>query len=116
MYKSVFSPWVVCVVLLILLSCAGPLRAELKRTPAGHPDLSGTYDTGILTSTQRPQWLGETEYLYPWVANALNWIIAHRPMIEIRKKVVGPRSESIKFLMGSGTAELFFSTRQLRRL
>ena len=47
--------------------------AEIKRTQSGKPDLSGVYDTGILTPTQRPEWLGETEYLYPWVANFLNW-------------------------------------------
>ncbi len=47
--------------------------AEIKRTQSGKPDLSGVYDTGILTPTQRPEWLGETESLYPWVANFLNW-------------------------------------------
>ena len=47
--------------------------ADLKRTPSGRPDLSGVYDTGTLTPTQRPEWLGETESLYPWFAKLLNW-------------------------------------------
>jgi hypothetical protein len=47
--------------------------ADIPRTASGKPDLSGVYDTGILTPTQRPDWLGETEYLYPWVARLLNW-------------------------------------------
>jgi hypothetical protein len=47
--------------------------AEIKRTASGKPDLSGVYDTGTLTPTERPEWLGETEYLYPWFAGVLNW-------------------------------------------
>jgi hypothetical protein len=60
---------------LILLTCSLPLAAaaEIKRTSSGRPDLSGVYDTGTLTPTQRPEWLGETEYLYPWFARFLNW-------------------------------------------
>ncbi len=49
------------------------MGADIKRTPSGKPDFSGVYDTGTLTPLQRPEWLGETEYLYPWVANTLNW-------------------------------------------
>ncbi|MDP6376481.1 MAG: hypothetical protein QF921_14780 [Pseudomonadales bacterium] len=48
--------------------------ADIKRTTTGKPDLTGVYDTGILTPTERPEWLGETEYLYPWVASFLNWV------------------------------------------
>lgn len=47
--------------------------AEIQRTASGKPDLSGVYDTGILTPTERPEWLGETEYLSPWFADVLNW-------------------------------------------
>ena len=47
--------------------------AEIKRTESGRPDLSGVYDTGTLTPTERPEWLGGVESLYPWVANFLNW-------------------------------------------
>ena len=47
--------------------------ADIKRTQSGKPDLSGVYDTGTLTPTERPEWLGETEYLHPWAANFLNW-------------------------------------------
>ena len=48
--------------------------ADIKRTASGKPDLTGVYDTGILTPTERPEWLGETEYLYPWIASTLNWV------------------------------------------
>lgn len=48
-------------------------NADIKRTPSGKPDLSGVYDTATLTPTQRPEWLGNTESLYPWFANFLNW-------------------------------------------
>ena len=60
--------------LLLLVSLLNmQAAADIQRTASGKPDLSGTYDTGILTPTARPEWLGETEYLYPWVANFLNW-------------------------------------------
>ncbi|MEM9621589.1 MAG: hypothetical protein AAF993_08075 [Pseudomonadota bacterium] len=59
----------------MLLVAGLPVAAEIPRTSTGHPDLSGVYDTGTLTPTQRPEWLGETEYLYPWAAGALNWAI-----------------------------------------
>ena len=48
--------------------------ADIPRTSSGKPDLSGVYGTAILTPTERPEWLGETEYLYPWVARFLNWV------------------------------------------
>ena len=47
--------------------------ANIKRTPSGKPDLSGVYDTATLTPTERPEWLGATESLYPWFADLLNW-------------------------------------------
>ncbi len=60
--------------LLLLVSLLNmQAAADIQRTASGKPDLSGTYDTGILTPTARPEWLGETEYLYPWVADFLNW-------------------------------------------
>ena len=49
------------------------VQAEIKRTASGKPDLSGVYDTGTLTPLERPEFLGETEYLYPWFADLLNW-------------------------------------------
>ncbi len=58
--------------LVILLSFQ--TLADIPRTLSGKPDMSGVYDTGTLTPTERPEWLGETEYLYPWVARFLNWI------------------------------------------
>lgn len=57
-------------VLLLVNTC---VFADVKRTASGKPDLSGTYDTATLTPTQRPEWLGEVEYLYPWIARTLNW-------------------------------------------
>ena len=63
------------VVITIALGTTPALQADIKRTPSGKPDLSGVYDTGTLTPTQRPGWLGETEYLYPFVARFLNWVI-----------------------------------------
>lgn len=48
-------------------------HAEIKRTASGKPNLSGVYDTGTLTPLERPEFLGETEYLYPWFADLLNW-------------------------------------------
>ena len=58
------------VMALLLVSTA---QAEIKRTASGKPDLSGVYDTGTLTPEQRPEFLGEIKYLYPWVADLLNW-------------------------------------------
>ena len=62
----------------VLLFCllSSPSHAEVPQTPWGKPDLSGVYDTGTLTPTQRPEWLGEIEYLYPFVARFLNWAIS----------------------------------------
>ena len=59
--------------LTLSICLAMSAHAEIKRTASGKPDLSGVYDTGILTPTERPEWLGEVETLWPWVANALNW-------------------------------------------
>ncbi|MCB1686434.1 MAG: hypothetical protein KDI31_18190, partial [Pseudomonadales bacterium] len=61
---------------LAVILIAAPVGAEIRRTASGTPDLTGVYDTGTLTPTQRPEWLGETEYLYPWVASALNWVFS----------------------------------------
>ena len=58
-------------VMAILLAL--PAQAEIKRTDSGKPDLSGVYDTGTLTPEQRPEFLGEVKYLYPWVADLINW-------------------------------------------
>ena len=57
----------------LLLLVAPYAAAEIPRTSSGKPDLSGVYDTGTLTPMQRPEWLGSTETLYPFVARFLNW-------------------------------------------
>ena len=57
------------------LLATGPvitLAAEVEN-PA-RPDLSGTYDTATLTPLERPEWLGKTKHVYPWVAKTLSWI------------------------------------------
>ena len=58
-------------IMLVLLASVVTVQAEV-RAP-GKPDLSGTYDTGTLTPLQRPEFLGEIEHLYVWVADLLNW-------------------------------------------
>lgn len=68
------TAWGALLCLLLVLSHGA--MADIKRMPSGKPDLSGVYDTGTLTPTQRPEWLGETEYLYPWVASFLNWVFS----------------------------------------
>ena len=62
------------IILIVIATLHLPVEAEIKRTLSGKPDLSGVYDTGTLTPTQRPEWLGDTENLYPWVADLLNWV------------------------------------------
>jgi len=42
----------------VLLLPAQFADADVKRTASGKPDLSGVYDTGTLTPTQRPEWMG----------------------------------------------------------
>ena len=49
---------------LVLLASVRTVQADVPRTPSGKPDLTGTYDTGTLTPLQRPEFLGEIEYLY----------------------------------------------------
>ena len=63
------------ILLILAMLTAPPLFADVPRTASGKPDLSGVYDTGTQTPTQRPEWLGEIESLYPWVARSLNWAL-----------------------------------------
>ncbi len=37
--------------------------SKIPRTPDGHPDLSGSYDTATLTPLQRPEQLGDKQFL-----------------------------------------------------
>ena len=48
----------VCAVGLAVASSASA-KANIPRTPSGHPDLSGTYDTATVTPLQRPQAFGD---------------------------------------------------------
>ena len=59
--------------LILTVFLSAQATAEIPRTASGKPDFTGVYDTATLTPTERPEWLGETEYLYPWVARLLNW-------------------------------------------
>ncbi|HIG41404.1 MAG: hypothetical protein ABGY96_02750 [bacterium] len=63
------------ITLLLAVLLTFQVYADIPRTASGKPDLSGIYDTGTLTPTQRPEWLGETEYLYPFVASVVNWAL-----------------------------------------
>ena len=49
--------------LFIAVLLPGLAVAELKRTPSGHPDLSGVYDTGTLTPLNRPEYFGDKQYM-----------------------------------------------------
>ena len=56
----------VLMLLLIPSLCATAAlsqREQIKRTPSGHPDLSGTYDAATLTPLERPVALGEKRFL-----------------------------------------------------
>ncbi len=45
--------------------------AESKRTPGGHPDLSGVYDSGSLTPLNRPEAFGDKQFLSPEEADKI---------------------------------------------
>ena len=47
----------------LLLSSIG--FADIKRTASGKPDLSGFYDSGTLTPLNRPEALGDKQFLTP---------------------------------------------------
>ena len=46
-----------------LMSAAPFALSEIQRTSAGHPDLSGTYDSGTLTPEQRPEAFGDKQFM-----------------------------------------------------
>jgi len=50
-------------VLGLLLSSTG--FTEIKRTASGKPDLSGFYDSGTLTPLNRPEALGDKQFMTP---------------------------------------------------
>ena len=47
----------------LLLSSIG--FADIKRTASGKPDLSGFYDSGTLTPLNRPEALGDKQFMTP---------------------------------------------------
>ena len=57
----------------LVFLCFSLAGADVKRTASGKQDLSGFYDTGTLTPLERPEFLGDTEYLYKWIADLINW-------------------------------------------
>ena len=63
-------------ILLLLVSMSLQAVADIPRTQSGKPDLSGIYDTGTLTPTQRPEFLGKNESIHPIVARFLNWFFS----------------------------------------
>ena len=48
---------------ILALCLSTPAIAELPRTAAGHPDLSGTYNGATLTPMTRPKEFGDNLYL-----------------------------------------------------
>ena len=46
-----------------LLALPAAARGEIQRTSAGHPDLTGTYDSGTLTPEERPQVFGDRQFM-----------------------------------------------------
>ncbi len=55
---------------LCLLAVGSAAIAEVKRTPWGTPDLSGTYDTGTLTPLNRPAAFGDKQFMTKEEADA----------------------------------------------
>ena len=48
---------------LSVLIVAPAAMSEIKRTASGHPDLSGTYDSGTLTPEERPSAFGDKQFM-----------------------------------------------------
>jgi hypothetical protein len=46
-----------------LLAMPVAAMGEIQRTSAGHPDLTGTYDSGTLTPEERPQVFGDRQFM-----------------------------------------------------
>ena len=46
-----------------LLAVPAAAMGEIQRTSAGHPDLTGTYDSGTLTPEERPQVFGDRQFM-----------------------------------------------------
>ena len=46
-----------------LLAVPAAAMGEILRTSAGHPDLTGTYDSGTLTPEERPQVFGDRQFM-----------------------------------------------------
>ncbi|MEC7106177.1 MAG: hypothetical protein VXX02_04885 [Pseudomonadota bacterium] len=60
MYLIGFTRFLVGTGLLLATASAA---AELERTAAGHPDLTGTYDSGTLTPEERPEVFGDKQFM-----------------------------------------------------
>jgi len=61
---NVRIPAALAAILLLLTSAPGlAAEGEIKRTPSGRPDLTGTYDAATLTPLQRPEEYGENLFL-----------------------------------------------------
>jgi len=73
MMRVVLRPVIVSAIVLALQAYGVSAVAEDIASPS-RPDLSGTYNTATLTPLERPEWLGETRHVYPWVAKTLSWI------------------------------------------
>lgn len=61
--KSIWNLVVVVGILCASIVLADAANADVKRTPSGVPDLSGFYDGGTLTPLNRPEALGDKQFM-----------------------------------------------------
>ncbi|HVS14817.1 MAG TPA: hypothetical protein VMV46_12890 [Thermoanaerobaculia bacterium] len=71
MTKRCSTPLAGIVVLAFALPALAQTRAGIPRTPAGLPDLSGTYDVSTLTPLERPREFGDNLFLTPEQADEI---------------------------------------------
>jgi len=60
---KIFSLGMLSLAGLTLTHFAAAQGNDIKRTPSGHPDLSGTYDVSTLTPMTRPREYGDKMFL-----------------------------------------------------
>jgi hypothetical protein len=51
------------IILACALACTSVATAEIKRTPGGNPDLSGSFDSGTLTPLNRPERFADKQFM-----------------------------------------------------
>ena len=70
---------------ILALCLSSQAMADIPRTQAGHPDLSGTYNGATLTPMTRPKEFGNNRYLtkeeaekITTVKEAIDYVLAHQ--------------------------------------